>query len=61
MSSASRSRMAFWYSVRVSRRIVAVRPGLGFARAARSSDASNDAITASHALSSGRSFPTGGI
>ena len=38
MSSASRSRMAFWYSVRVSRRIVAVRPGFGRAAAARSSD-----------------------
>ena len=34
-SSASRSRMAFWYSVRLSRRNVSVRPGLGcFAAAA---------------------------
>ena len=39
--------MAFWYSVRVSRRIVAVRPGFGRAAAARSSDVSSDAITAS--------------
>ncbi len=39
--------MAFWYSVRVSRRIVAVRPGLGWAAAARSSDVSSEAIAAS--------------
>ena len=35
--------MAFWYSVRVSRRSVAVRPGFGLAAAARSSDVSSDA------------------
>src|SRR5207248_1307589 len=38
-SSASRSRVAFWYSVRLSRRNVSVRPGLGLAKAALSSEA----------------------
>ena len=33
--------MAFWYSVRLSRRKVSVRPGLGFAAAARSSEVSD--------------------
>ena len=53
--------MAFWYSVRVSRRIVAVRPGFGFAAAARSSAFTRYAITLSYVASSGRVFPTGGI
>ena len=35
--------MAFRYSVRLSRRSVSVRPGFGWAAAARSSDCSSDA------------------
>ena len=57
MSSASRSRMAFWYSVRFSRRKVAVRPGSGRRAAARSSSASSAATNDSYARSSGRFRP----
>ena len=52
--------MAFWYSVRFSRRKVAVRPGLGSAAAARSSSASSAATTDSYVRSSGRGLPDGG-
>src|SRR5437762_635572 len=46
-SIARRSRIAFWYSVRLRRRNVSVRPGLGFAAAALSSDDSREDTTAS--------------
>ena len=53
--------MAFWYSVRFSRRKVAVRPGLGRAAAARSSAASSAVTKDSYVRSSGRGLPRGGI
>jgi hypothetical protein len=46
-SSASRSRAAFWYSVRLSRRNVSVRPGLGLAAAALSSEPASEDTRAS--------------
>src|ERR1700720_2180891 len=45
-SIANRSRIEFWYSVRVSRRTESVRPGLGLAAAAVSSDVTSDVTTA---------------
>src|SRR5262245_49899025 len=61
MSSASRSRIAFWYSVRLSLRKVSVRPGFGAAEAARSREFSRAETTASYAASSGLGRPGGGI
>ena len=53
--------MALPYSVRVSRRMVAGRPGLGCAAAARSRSVSSDVTMASYVASSGRGSPMGGI
>ena len=61
LSSASRSRTAFWYSVRLSRCSAGRRPGLGASVAARSSSVSNQPMTSSYVASSGRGRPTGGI
>src|SRR3954469_4558621 len=44
--SPRRSRIAFWYSVRLRRLNVWVRPGLGCTAAAVSSDDSNHAVAA---------------
>ena len=61
MSSASRSRTAFWYSVRFRRRNVAVRPGSGSAAAARSSAVSMRSRTRAYVVASGRGRGRGGI
>ena len=61
MSSASRSRMAFWYSVRLSRRNVSVRPGSGCSAAARSSEPASTETTESYVRPDGRTAPSGGI
>ena len=60
-SRSSRSRMAFWYSVRFRRWNAAVLPGLTRAAAARSSSVSSDAIRPSSTGRSGRGAPAGGI
>src|SRR3954447_17595596 len=60
-SSPRRSRIAFLYSVRLSRRNVSVRPGFGCAEAAVSSDDANHAIAASYSFSRGRGMLLGGI
>ncbi len=61
MSISRRSRTAFWYSMRVRRRIVSVRPGSGRARAAASSAVSRPESVSAYSPSSGRFFPGGGI
>ena len=61
MSNASRSRTAFWYSVRLRRCSGSVRPGLGCAAATRSISVSSQAANPSLAAASGRGLPAGGI
>ena len=60
ISSASRSRIALRYSMRL-RRCSVGRPGLGCSAAARSRPASSDAATLSATGLSGRGRPAGGI
>ena len=49
--------MAFWYSVRLSRRNVSVRPGSGCSAAARSSEPASAATIASYVAPVGRTAP----
>ena len=60
-SSASRSRTAFWYSVRLKRCSSGSVPGFGFAAAERSSSLSRNVATESYVALSGRGAPGGGI
>src|SRR5262245_171286 len=59
-SSASRSRTALPYSLRLSR-LMSPRPGLGCAAAVRSSSVSSHDTSVLYVASSGRGTPCGGI